>query len=126
MKSFIAAVIIVAVIILGGGFYTKSLDNASERLLFVSSEIKKSVSDENFTQALEKIEVLEKEIEKNYILFACFLDHSYFDKIDEYLLFLKSYTKSRDKTLSSAYADAAVLLFSQLTDGYKTKLENIL
>ncbi len=125
MKSFIVSIIIAVCIAAGSIFYMHSLTSASETLADINTQIAEALTEEDYSEAYDKIAELRECMDSKRKYMSAFGNHEEIDKIYSNILEMERYTRSRFK--DDALAKNAVLgmLFEHLPQNYRLRWENI-
>lgn len=126
MKSLISALLIAAVIITGGLFYTRKLDELSEQLGEKCTDILSGVTDGDFNEAKKRAGELREFMDSKRVLLESCIDHSELDKIEINLEQMTVYIAEEKRADALAYGKALSNLFHHLPKNYQVRTENIL
>lgn len=125
MKSFIAALVLFAVLVAGGIFFVEYIDDISEQMLAQNTEITSLIENERFSEAKPLVKKLSEFIEQKRAIILTTMDHSYVDTIELYICELEKYVEYRGKSDALAKSNVLNKLFKNLPRNYKLKWENI-
>jgi len=126
MKSFIAAMSILAVLIVGGFAFNYCLNVTSERLLQSCEDINGKVKSGAFEDAYKEAEELSRYIDGKKPLISSILDHGSIDDIEKEISDLLGYTENQDKVNSIVSLKELEHMFEHLPENYSLTLQNIL
>lgn len=126
MKSFIAAMLIFAGLLVSGFAFNSCLNSTSERLLKSCENISGKVEKEDFDDAYKSAEELSKYIDGRKPLMSSILDHASIDDIETEISELLGYTENKDKINSVVSLKKLAHMFRHLPENYSVKLQNIL
>lgn len=82
MKTFIISLVILAIILTGGVFYTSALDDISAQMVSQTDAIYESLQAEDFQTAKQQTGQLKETWEENKKVLTALIDHSYLSAID--------------------------------------------
>jgi len=125
MKSFIMALIIAAVIIMGGIYCTSRVDNLMEELTKKSDSITENINNDGYDKASNTLFQIEERLETDAVILASYLDHNEIDKIEIAISQLEVYLERKEKTSALASLNTLKKHFLRIPKDYKIKLENI-
>jgi hypothetical protein len=126
MKSFIAAMSIFTILIVGGYAFNLCLNSTSQRLLESCEEINVDVANGDFEDAYKKAEELSEYIDGEKPLISSILDHSSIDDIEKEISDLLGYTENKDKVNSIVSLKELEHMFKHLPENYSLTLQNVL
>lgn len=126
MKSFIAAMTILAAILASGFISMHKLETSAQTMLDKTQAITQALEAEDYTHALSLTDELSDYVENHSLLFATMTDHSSITGIEVYIGELRYYISGNVKY--NALAKSAVLerLIRTLPENYLVRFENIL
>lgn len=126
MKQLIILSIAVALIIGLGLWVNHSLDVAAKDLNRSIQSIKQEVEQDNWQEAKEKVEALEKQWQKVGAWWPIVMDHQEIDNIEFSLAKLKEYIATKNKSLSMGNLSELKLMILHLPEKETINLTNIL
>lgn len=126
MKQLIILSIAVALIIGLGLWVNHSLDVAAKDLNRSIQSIKQEVEQDNWQEAKEKVEALEKQWQKVGAWWPIVMDHQEIDNIEFSLAKLKEYIATKNKSLSMGNLSELKLMILHLPEKETVNLTNIL
>ena len=123
MKTFFVAAVIGILLISGGIFFDKCIENFSKEMLDICQVMEeKSKLDE----AIEQEEEIEKCLEDKHLLLASIINHDHIDEIEICITELKGYLEKKDLEEAKVRCEKLKLLLDRLPKEYGVSLENIL
>ncbi|MBQ2696794.1 MAG: DUF4363 family protein [Clostridia bacterium] len=126
MKSFMVAMIIFVLIILGSGYYsyalTKSIDNIEVKL----SEVEASLLNHNWDECNEKTEALMQDWEKTQKWLKAIVNHKEIDVIIQALYEMKGYIRVKNKEEALVTVGVLRMFFRHIPENESLALINIL
>jgi len=126
MKSFMVAMIIFVLIILGSGYYsyalTKSIDNIEVKL----SEVEASLLNHNWDECNEKTEALMQDWEKTQKWLKAIVNHKEIDVIIQTLYEMKGYIRVKNKEEALVKVGVLRMFFRHIPENESLALINIL
>lgn len=126
MKQLVILSIAVALIIGLGLWVNHSLDVAAKDLNRSIQSIKQEVEQDNWQEAKEKVEDLEKQWQKVGAWWPIVMDHQEIDNIEFSLAKLKEYIATKNKSLSMGNLSELKLMILHLPEKETINLTNIL
>ena len=126
MKSFMVAMIIFVLIILGSGYYsyalTKSIDNIEVKL----SEVEASLLNHNWDECNEKTEALMQDWEKTQKWLKAIVNHKEIDVIIQALYEMKGYIRVKNKEEALVTVGVLRMFFRHIPANESLAIINIL
>ena len=126
MKSFIVAMSIFAVLVVGGMAFNYSLNATTEELLKSCEGIENSIKSGKIDEAYDKGNRLSEYIDGKKPLLSSILDHSNIDEIEEQISELLGYTEQNDTAYALVAIKKLAHMFGHLPENYALKLQNVL
>ncbi|MBR4721012.1 MAG: DUF4363 family protein [Clostridia bacterium] len=126
MKSFVIAMSIFAVLIVGGMAFDYSLNATTEELLSSCEEIDKNIREDKLKAAYEKEKQLSEYIDGKKPLLSSILDHSNIDEIEEQISELLGFTEQNDAENAVVSIRKLEHMFNHLPENYALTLQNVL
>lgn len=126
MKTFLASLMIAAVIVGGSILYSIYLEDMTQDMSDYNQKILNLISEENYDSAKQGVEELTKFIDDRRLALASTMDHNHIDNIERNLAELKAYVSEGQKFDALAKCEILSTLFEHLPKNYSVKLENIL
>lgn len=126
MRSLIISLVLAAVILTGGIFYTSMIEDISDDFSQINSELMYYVDKEDYQSALGKAEEMKKYLDEKSTLLAAMGNHEEIDEIEGTLEELTSYIKDEKKADAGSKCSSLGFLFKHLPRNFKLKAENIL
>ena len=126
MKSFVIAMVILAVLIASGILFDLCLSDTSKTLLESCAEIDKDIRDTKFESAYARTEELSEYIDGKKPLLSSILDHSNIDEIEKEISTLSGYTEKGDMVNSVVSVKNLKHILEHLPQNYALQLQNIL
>ena len=126
MKSFVIAMSIFAVLIVGGMAFDYSLNATTEELLSSCEEIDKNIREDKLKAANEKEKQLSEYIDGKKPLLSSILDHSNIDEIEEQISELLGFTEQNDAENAVVSIRKLEHMFNHLPENYALTLQNVL
>lgn len=126
MKSFIAAMVIFAVLTAGGMIFDRCLNETSSKLSESCGDISGDIEENDFEGAYAKTEELAEYIDGKKPLLSSILDHSSIDEIEQEISELSGYTEKRDGIDAAVSVKKLKHSLRHLPENYALKLQNIL
>lgn len=126
MRSFVVAMTIAGILIVGGVFFNISLNKLSGELFEASSQIEEYINNGDFEKASESISELSEYVDKKKPILASIISHDNIDDIEVCISELWGYTDNSSLVDSIAQCRKLEHLFEHLPSNYGLKAENIL
>ena len=123
MKIFFVATIVGALLVCGGVFFDRCIEDFSEEML----EMCQRLEDEMGTgKAVEREVELRNYLEKQHLLLASIINHDHIDEIEVCITEIKGYLAKEDWEEARVKCEKLKLLLERLPKEYGASLENIL
>lgn len=126
MKSFIVAMSIFAVLVVGGMAFNYSLNATTEELLKSCEGIENSIKSGKIDEAYDKGQKLSEYIDGKKPLLSSILDHSNIDEIEEQISELVGYTEQNETEYALVAIKKLEHMFNHLPENYALTLQNVL
>ncbi len=126
MKTFLASILIAAVLLGGGFLFNSAMNRVSEELAAQNSETLKSITAGDFVLASALSEQMNDYINKKYTLLATIVDHNIIDDIELCVSELTGYTEREDGIEAQVRCLRLGKLIRHLRTNYNVTLQNIL
>lgn len=125
MKSFLLAIALTVLLILGGIFYNNSLSEESQHLNYLTNNIMTSLETEDYSRAALQLSELNSQVEKFKKFYFVTDNHAEVDNIKLHISELTMYIQEESKTDALATANALKFLFMHLPENVLFRLGNI-
>ena len=125
MKIMIISSIIILICLVTGILLYNYIEDTSEEYSSTIDEIKDLVSDENWTKAMDKLDILNKNWDKTEQFWKIIIEHQELDNIDEYFVSVNEYISEEEKP--HALAELSILQFyiKHILEKEQLNLQNI-
>ena len=126
MKSLVCALLILAIVVVSGIFYTKAVTDISDELISINNKISVAVGENDFKTANIFCEKLDKVLKEKRMLLTSNIDHTVIDNIEQNLIRVKSLVEMKEKNEALTYIKILELQLSHLPRSFNLKAENVL
>lgn len=123
MKIFFVATIVGALLICGGVFFDRCIENFSVEMLEICESLE---GETDWNMALKKEEKLQDYLEGKHLLLASIINHDHIDEIEVCITELKGYIMENNSEEATVKCEKLKLLLDRLPKEYGVSLENIL
>lgn len=126
MRSLVTALIIAALLILGSEIYMVRLENTSEELSEINTEVFEAINNDDYETALGHIDELSEKMDSAEMFFGAMGNHEETDKINMSIAELRGYAEEERRADAAAKCRVLRFLFGHLPENSRLKIENIL
>ena len=123
MKIFFVATILGALLVCGGIFFDKCIEDFSEEMLDMCQRVEAEIGSE---EAMQMEKELQGYLEERHLLLASIINHDHIDEIEVCITELTGYLAKRDWKEARVKCEKLKLLLERLPKEYGVSLENIL
>lgn len=126
MKTFLTAMVIAAMLVVGGIAFNVCIDGISQELTAECDAITGLLTAEEFSSAAERIEALSDYIDRKKIILASVINHESIDDIELCISEIEGYTDCKMSAEALVRCRKLAHLFRHLPANYSITLQNIL
>lgn len=129
IKELVISIIIVVAIFIGNAFtenYTKaSIDETTDSLAKLRSEVEKDNQDINSEDTKQKISQIQKEWNTKYEKLAYYIEHNELEKVKTELVGLKGYIEKEEYSEALPSVDRSIFILEHIKEKTEVNLKNI-
>ncbi|MDD6214078.1 MAG: DUF4363 family protein [Firmicutes bacterium] len=126
MKSFVTAMSIALIIVIGGIAFNICINDLSDELIDTCEKITEHLNDRDFSAASKQILEMSEFIDRKKLIFASVLNHENIDEIELCVSELQGYTDSKYLVEALVRCKKLKHLFEHLPSNYRVTMHNIL
>lgn len=126
MRTFIAALLVAALMLTGIGIYIGYLTKTTEELSNLVTEISEQAKQEKWEACKERIKTLTQQWEHHEKILCAFTDHGDLDEIRRTISEVDENARFEDSQNTAMYASVLLILIERLTENEYPTWENIL
>lgn len=126
MKSFVIALIIGFLLVLGSVFYMAELERQTENMAEINTKILQMISEDDYVLAMRCIKELSEEIENFEDFFLATGNHMEIDNIKSNIAELKAFAQCEIKSDSLAKANMLEFMILHLPESVRFRVGNVL
>ena len=126
MKTFIASILVMVLMLTGFGIYIYYLTNTAEELVALINTISDLAKDENWEDCNSKVDNLMELWNRHEKVLCAFTDHGDLDEVKRSMNDLKESARYNDSQDTVMYSSVLLVLIDRLTENELPTLENIL
>lgn len=126
MKTFIASILVMVLMLTGFGIYIYYLTNTTEELVALINTISDLAKDENWEDCNSKVDNLMELWNRHEKVLCSFTDHGDLDEVKRSMNELKESARYNDSQDTVMYSSVLLVLIDRLTENELPTLENIL
>jgi hypothetical protein len=125
LKPLIIIIILTVLIIVGGCLTLYALNSESQRLSSSLSSLEKDIENQNWDEAVEKLEEFHTKWDKTSLMWSMLVDHYEIDNIELVVSGLISYVKTHDKNEALSHMSSLKTLIKHIPAKESFTLQNI-
>lgn len=125
MKPLVITAVLTILIVAGGCLTLYAIDAESQRLYDNLSTLEKDIENQNWEDALKKLEEFHVKWDKTSSFWSMLIDHYEIDNIELLLSQLASYVKTKDRSEALSQMSSLKTLIMHIPDKESFKLQNI-
>ncbi|MHB1393288.1 MAG: DUF4363 family protein [Clostridia bacterium] len=125
LKPLIIIIALTVLIIVGGCLTLLALNSESQRLNSSLSTLEEDIENQNWDEAVKKLEKFHSKWDKTSVVWSMLIDHYEIDNIELVLSQLLSYVKTKDKNEALSKMSALRTLIKHIPAKESFNLKNI-
>ena len=126
MKTFIASILVMVLMLTGFGVYIYYLTDTTEELVTLVNNVSDLAKDEKWEECNGKVDNLMELWDRHEKILCAFTDHGDLDEVKRSMNELKESARFSDSQDTVMYSSVLLVLIDRLTENELPTLENIL